>query len=126
MKFSISLSDLENLLKTLAPRPRAEEVFTLSACAARVFVESKGDVGGVEALVFQDGAVTLPTKKFRELLKTYKGRKSLTLKASTGGLAIDTLRMAVGSYNPNPQPPGQFHVFRAAAPPSSDVSEPRI
>jgi hypothetical protein len=80
MKFSIALSDLENLLKTLAPRPKATDTFTLSACAARVFVECKGDIGGIEALVFEDGAVSLPTKKFRELLKTYKGRQSLTLK----------------------------------------------
>ena len=83
MKVSIALFDLENLLKTLAPRPKAVDTFTLSACAARVFVECKGDIGGIEALVFEDGAVTLPTKKFRELLKTYKGRQSLTVEHTT-------------------------------------------
>jgi len=36
IKFSIALSDLENLLKTLAPRPKTTDTFTLSACAARV------------------------------------------------------------------------------------------
>ena len=88
MKFTIGLSDLEMLLKTLAPRPRPKDMFTLSACAARVFIESKGDVGGVEALVFEEGAVTLPAKKFRELLETYKGRRSLKLKVTPTDCAL--------------------------------------
>ena len=66
MKLTIALSDLQSLLKTLAPRPKAADTFTLSACAARVFVDFKGDIGGVEALVFADGTVVLPTKIFRE------------------------------------------------------------
>jgi hypothetical protein len=122
MKFSIALSDLENLLKTLAPRPKASDTFTLSACAARVFVECKGDVGGIEALVFEDGAVTLPAKAFRELLKTYKGRKSLTLEAAPDGLRIGTFQMAIEHYNPNPRPPGNFQVFGTATPPAPNTS----
>jgi hypothetical protein len=92
MKVTVTLADLETLLKTLASRPRATDVFTLSACAARLFVECKGNIGGVEALVFQDGAVMLPTKKFRELLKTYKGRQSLTVEAAADGLRIGTFQ----------------------------------
>src|SRR5436309_2447628 len=111
MKFSIALSDLENLLKTLAPRPKAADTFTLSACAGRVFVECKGDIGGIEALVFEDGAVSLPTKKFRELLKTYKGRQSLTVEADAGGLRIGNFQMPVLGYTDNPKPPGEFQVF---------------
>src|SRR5947209_3788648 len=108
MKLTIGLFDIEMLLKTLAPRPRDADVFTLSACAARIFVESKGDIGGVEALVFEDGAVTLPTKKFRELLKTYKGRKSITLEAGQDGLRIGNFQMRVVQYHSHPQPPGEF------------------
>jgi hypothetical protein len=125
MKFTIVLSDLENLLKTLAPRPKAKDTFTLSACAARVFVECKGDICGIEALVFEDGAVTLPAKAFRELLKTYKGRKSLTLEAAPDGLRIGTFQMAVAHYNPNPKPPGNFQVFGTATPPAQNTSPPR-
>jgi len=125
MKFSIALSDLENLLKTLAPRPKAKDTFTLSACSARVFVECKGDIGGIEALVFEDGAVTLPAKSFRELLKTYKGRTSLTLEGGPDWLSIGTFRMRVAHYNPNPKPPGEFQVFRTAAPPAPNSSNPR-
>jgi len=122
MKFSIALSDLENLLKTLAPRPKATDTFTLSAYAARVFVECKGDIGGIEALVFQDGAVSLPTKKFRELLKTYKGRQSLAFEAQPDGLHIQNFRMPVLRYDPNPSPPSDFQVFSTGAPPGTSKS----
>lgn len=122
MKLTIALSDLENLLKTMAPRPKTTDTFTLSACAARVFVECKGDIGGIEALVFEDGAITLLAKAFRELLKTYKGRKSLTLEAAPDGLRIGTFQMAVAHYNPNPKPPGNFQVFGTATPPAPNTS----
>jgi len=119
MRFTVSLFDLEGLLKTLAPRPKATDTFKLSACAARVFVECKGDIGGMEALVFEDGAVSLPTKKFRELLKTYKGRQSLTVEAAGDGLRIGNFQMPVLGYDPQAVAPGQFQVFRANMPPSS-------
>ena len=119
MKLTIVLADLESLLKTIGPRPKPKDTFVLSACAGRVFAESKGDIGGVEALVFEDGAVTLPTKKFREMLKTYKGRTSLTLEASPTGLFIGTFRMPVSHYNANPIPPGDFKVFRTTAAPTT-------
>jgi len=115
MKLTIVLTDLEMLLKTIAPRPKPKDTFQLSACAGRVFAESKRDIGGVEALVFEDGAITLPTKAFREMLKTYKGRTSLTLEASPAGLAIGTFRMPVSNYAPNPIAPGEFKVFGSAA-----------
>ena len=126
MKFTIALSDLESLLKTMAPRPKTTDTFTLSACAARVFVEHKGDIGGIEALVFEDGAVSLPTKKFRELLKTYKGRQSLTLEAAADGLRIGNFQMPILGYNPRAVPPGHFQVFPANTSPSSGTGMPRV
>ena len=126
MKFSIALSDLESLLKTLAPRPKAKDTFTLSACAARVFVECKGDIGGIEALVFEDGAVSLPTKKFRELLKTYKGRQSLTVEAAADGLRIGNFQMAILHYNAQAVAPGHFQIFPAKVAPSSNTGMPRV
>ena len=119
MKFTIATLDLAKLLKTIAPRPRKDDVFTLSACAARIFVECKGDVGGVEALVFADGAVTLPVKTCRELLKTYQGRQSLTFEAGSDGLHIGNFRMPVLRYDPSPKPPADFKVFPIAGMPGS-------
>jgi hypothetical protein len=127
VKFTIAISDLANLLKAAAPRPRATDAFTLSACAARVFVECKGDVAGIEALVFEDGAVTLPAKSFRELLKTYKGTRFLTFEGSADGLRIQTFRMPVLRYDRHPSPPADFQVFPVGEPPSSNtLTGPRI
>ena len=124
MKFTIALADLESLVKGAAiSRPKKTDVFTLSACAARVFVESKGGVAGIEALVLSDGAVTLPAQKFGALLKTYKGTRFLNFDGNADGLQIQTFRMPVLSYNPHPKAPADFHVFPVTVPPSSQKSQ---
>jgi hypothetical protein len=113
MKFTIRIDELEILLKAVASRPRKTDTITLSACAARVFVECKDAVGGIEALVFSDGAVTLPARKFRELVKTYKGRTSLTFEGSADGLRIENFSMSVLAYDPSPKLQAAFKVFPA-------------
>jgi hypothetical protein len=115
MKFTIHIGDLESLIKTVVSRPKKTDTLRLSACAARVFVECKGDIGGVEALVFTDGAVTLPAPKFRELVKTYKGRISLTFEGSTNGLRIENFFMPVLNYDPSPKAPEVFQFFPACS-----------
>src|SRR5438094_10624172 len=100
MKFTIALSDLENLLKTMAPRPKSTDTFTLSACAARVFVEFKGDIGVIEALVFEDGSVKRPSKKFLELIIIYKGRQSLTVEPCADGRRIGKFQLQMFGYDP--------------------------
>jgi hypothetical protein len=120
MKFTIARADLQGLLKAVLSRKRRRETLTLSACAARVFAECKGDVAGIEALVFADGAVTLAEAgKFRDLLKTYKGTRFLTLEGDADGLQIESFRMRVLSYNPHPVPPADFQVFPVTCLPSS-------
>ena len=120
MKFTIALTDLESLLKGAGiSRPKKTDVFTLSACAARVFVESKDGIAGIEALVLTDGAVTLPSQKFSALLKTYKGTKFLNFEGSAAGLQINAFRMPVISYDPTPIAPGNFQTF-----PISSLPEP--
>jgi hypothetical protein len=115
MKFTIPLADIEGLLKGTVSRPRKKDTITLSACTARVFVECKSYVAGIEALVFSDGAVALPAQKFRDLLKTYKGTRSLTFEGSADGLRIQNFRMPVLAYHSHPKPPADFHVFPETA-----------
>ena len=43
MKFTIARADVEFLLKAIVSRRHAAKPLTLSACAARVFAECKGD-----------------------------------------------------------------------------------
>ena len=109
MKFTIALTDLEALLRGAAvSRPRKTDTLKLSACAARVFVESKDGVAGIEALVLADGAVTLPAKSFGSVLKTYKGTKFLNFDGSSDGLQINAFRMPVILYDPTPIAPGRL------------------
>lgn len=116
MKFTIALTDLETLLRGAAvSRPKKTDTLKLSACAARVFVESKDGVAGIEALVLADGAVTLPAKSFGSVLKTYKGTKFLNFHGSSDGLQINAFRMPIISYDPTPIAPGDFQTFPASS-----------
>jgi hypothetical protein len=124
MKFTIARTDLEKLIKAILSLQRRTDTLTLSACAARVFAECNGDVAGIEALVFVDGAVTLRAAgRLRDLLKTYKGTRFLTLEGSAAGLRVQGFQMAVLGYNPHPKPPGDFQVFPVTAPPSSTTTQ---
>ena len=123
MKFTLALADLENLLKAVVSRPRKDDTVIVSACVARVFIECKGNVAGIEALVFGDGAVTLPAQKFRDLLKTYKGTRFLTFEWGVDGLYVQNFRMPVLAYDPRPKPPADFQVFPVTHPPSSTTTE---
>ena len=64
------------MLKAAVSRPRARDTLTLSV--ARFLVECECEVAGIEALVFSDGAVTLPARKFRALVNSYTGTRFLT------------------------------------------------
>ena len=123
MKFTIALADLESLLKAVVSRPRKTDTVILSTCAARVFVECTGNVAGIEALVFGDGAVTLPAQKFRDLLKTYKGTRFVTFEWGADGLHVQNFRLPVIGYDPRPKPPADFHVFPVIPPPSSTTTQ---
>jgi uncharacterized protein (TIGR04255 family) len=112
MKFNIRPAEIKKLLKGVgASKPAPEESITISACAARVFVEYKGDVGGIEHLVLADGAVTLPAKKLVDLLSTYKGVKSLHFEGGPKVLKVDSLTMPIIRWEPNPKPPADFQIF---------------
>lgn len=120
MKFTVSFADLQTLLKSAGvTRPRKAEVLTLSACAARVFVDFKGDVAGIEALVLSDGAATVSADKFVTLIKTYKGTRSLSFEGGPEGLKVQSFRMPILGWNPDPKPPTAFQVF-----PVTDVVNP--
>ncbi|CAN5737919.1 hypothetical protein BH09VER1_BH09VER1_40130 [soil metagenome] len=120
MNFIIPLNDLETLFKGASlTRPKKTDTFTLSACAARVFVEFRGDVAGIEALVMSDGAVSLPAHKFREMIKTYKGTRALNFEGGPNGLKIQNFTMPILRWTPSPTPPAQFKVFQTTQPEGS-------
>ena len=83
MKFTTDRRALQQLLKAVAERPLEEDTVTLSACAGRVFVECKGDTAGIEAFVFEDGAVSLASTEIlsssqdlqRHALVNFRGKR---------------------------------------------------
>lgn len=70
-----------------------------------------GTVAGIETLVFADGAVRISANKLRDVLKTYKGTRFLTIEGSAEGLRIKNFTMPVLAYDPHPTPPAEFHIF---------------
>lgn len=127
MKFTIATADIESLLRGAGvSRPRKTDTLKLSACAARVFVESKDGVAGIEALVLADGAVTLPAKSFSSILKTYKGTKFLNFDGSSDGLQINAFRMPILAYDPAPTPPADFHIFPVTSSPGSEAQSRHV
>jgi hypothetical protein len=125
MKFTIARKDLQFLVKHAGvSRPKAADLIRLEACAARIFVHTKNGVAGIEAIVLQDGAVTIPAKTFSALLKTYDD-KFLHFEADAARLKINNLTMSVLGYDPAPVPPGHFQVFPASGSPGSHASGSR-
>jgi hypothetical protein len=109
MKFLIAFSEIETLLKNAqVTRPKKKDVLILSAGAARVFVEFRGDAAGLEVPVLSEGAVTLPAQKFLMLIKTYKGTPSLTFEGGPNSLKIQNFTMPILAWNPQPITPAGF------------------
>ena len=112
MKFTIAHADLAKLLKSAGvTRPKTADTLTLFACAARIFVQFKGVVAGIEELVLSDGAVMLPAQKFLAVFKTYKSTRFLNIEGGSDGLKLQNFSMSILAWNPNPTPPAQFHLF---------------
>jgi hypothetical protein len=122
MNFLILYTELQTLLRGAGViRPKKSDVLTLSACASRVFVEFRGDVAGTEMIVLSDGAVTVPAQKFRMLIKTYKGTRSLNFEGGPTRLKIEKFTMPILDWNPNPQPPAHFKIFPGSSLPEFDT-----
>ena len=122
MKFLIAFTEIETLLKSSGvTRPKKADVLTLSACAARVFVEFKGDVAGIEMIVLSEGAVTLPAQKFLMMIKTYKGTRALNFEGGPTSLKIQNFTMPILAWNPNPKPPANFKLFPSSSQPEVDT-----
>lgn len=91
---------------------RHDQVLRLSACAARVFVESNETVAGIEALVFEDGICSLDRTSFTHIVKLYPNKLNLTIEANENFLQIANTRLNIQSYSPKATPPAKFQVFR--------------
>src|SRR5437016_2468073 len=114
MKFTIERAALVKMVEQVRVKLSGREKdqpLKLWACCARVFVTSGGIVAGREALVFEDGECLVPGKHFSRILKSYRGKKNLTIDVDEKGLRIGGFSMSVRGYSPHAEPPGEFQVF---------------
>ena len=105
MKFTIERRALirmvEQMRGKMPGRRRGDVPLKLWACAARVFVTSGGEVAGYEALVFEDGECVVPGRRFSRILKTYKGKKNLTIEVDEKALCQRSVKTSQGGSNEN-------------------------
>jgi hypothetical protein len=114
MKFSIDRVTLERMVKHLGVErgvkgPR-ESMMRISACVARVFVEANGVTAGVEALVLEDGACSVPRMKFLKVLRTFAPKPAILVSVDEDGLRIENFLMKVTDFSPKATAPGKFPV----------------
>ena len=93
---------------------RPDPVLRLSACAARVFLESNETVAGIEALVLVDGTCTLDRANFTFIVKTYAKKTNLMIEANERFLQIANTRVNIQSYSARATPPAKFQVCRVS------------
>lgn len=124
------------MLEALAGRPagrkKADPEVRILACLARVFVEANDVTAGVEALVIQEGACSVPRVKLVQILRTFHPKQNLIIEASANGLKIGGFTMPVIRFSSEAQAPGRFNVYpvtdawlvKSGAEPRSRVNHP--
>jgi len=115
MRFTIELKTLVKMVETVGKKmpgqKRAQNSLRLFACAARVFVEANETVAGVEALVLEDGSCVLPRVAFMKVLRTYQGRRNLTVEVLGNWLHMAGFSIRVREPSYMATPPANFRVF---------------
>ena len=118
MKFTIERVALVKMLEVIGRKApskkwRDKEV-RLSAYAPRVFAEANESIGGIEALVLEDGTCFLEHKSLLKLLKSYFPKKNITIEVNERVIQLENSTRAVRGYSRTFTPPGKFHVFQVA------------
>jgi hypothetical protein len=115
MKFTIERAPLVKVLEVIgrkAPSKKwRDKQVRLSACAPRVFVEANESTGGIEALVFEDGACFLEHKTFLKLLKMHSPKKNIIVEVDERKITFASTTLSVSGYSRTVTPPGKFQVF---------------
>jgi hypothetical protein len=65
---------------------------------------------GEESLVLEDGGCTLLLEQFFAILKSYKGKHNVTVRAGEKSLRLFTTTLSVTGYTKTVQPPAYFFV----------------
>jgi len=103
VRFSLSATGLEKLLKQIFPRvPAKNAMLCLTAMNGKLRLRSGANEAEGPADTKGQGQVTLPAKTFRKVLDTDRGTPILELEASNAGLKLNAFKMPVSSWNASP------------------------
>ena len=115
MKFTIERRPFLRMIRHVRGRDPTQEnpegEIKLSACAARVFVANARMVAAYEALVFQEGECFIPGKRLIKFLRSFGGKKNLTIEVDEHGVHAGKFTSAVRAYSPVTFPPGKFEEY---------------
>jgi hypothetical protein len=88
----------------------AEERFTLTMID---YLIEAGEIDEGVLCQYRSSGARVANAEIPGIIKTYKGRISLTFDGSAHGLRIENFVMPVFNYDPSPKPPAAFQVFPA-------------
>ena len=115
MRFTLERVSLVKMLRAVSQKqPGAkhrENEVRIAACDARVFVEANDVIGGVEALVLQDGTCYTDLNVLKRLVQSYSPRKNITIEVDERKLRIAGSSRDVWNYSPHVFAPAKFRVF---------------
>jgi hypothetical protein len=108
MKFTVDRKALVKMLQCVGKKhptqTRRDKQVRLSACAARVFVETNQTTAGTEALVFEDGTCFLQQDIFLKVLKTYKTKPNVSPSKRTAAHSASFPPRCRSQNTPAPSP----------------------
>jgi hypothetical protein len=116
MKFSVDRLAVVKMLKLArkaAPGGWARGAMVrVSACPARVFFETNQSTVGIEALVLEEGACSVPLGLLLKLLQSYHPQLQITIEADAVSLRMGTTTLkAISEYSPRAVAPLSYQVF---------------
>src|SRR5688572_16574673 len=115
MKFTVERAAFMKMMRPVglkAPdRARRDLEIRVAACEARVFLEANDCIGGVEALVLEEGTFLINYQVLTSLIKGYPRNKNLTFSATETQLTLFGSTRPIKNFCSSVLPPANFTVF---------------
>jgi len=115
MKFTVERAAFMKMMRPVglrAPdRARKDADIRVAACEARVFLEANDCIGGVEALVLEQGTFVINYQVLLRLIKGYPQKKNLIFSATETQLLLFGSARPVKCFSRSVLPPADFKVF---------------
>jgi hypothetical protein len=113
MKFTIDHATFFGMVHAVGRRylgGKRDKELRLSVASGVIYVAASCRAGAALAIDTQDGECRVPSKKFEQVLGTFKGQRILTIQVK-GSMTIGSFKMPVTGYSTCPTPPKKFEWF---------------